>query len=200
MNLLGIFPLFGFLAIILLIIFKIVLLRRKGIIMHKSGTGHRRSVFVLNFIFLIILAVWLAALTEQTFYPTASCLPGVLTKIMIESIVLEAAGTIVITLSVVAMFITISHFRESMRFGMSFENKGALITSGIFSISRNPFFLSLNLFFIGQAMVFPAIIFIAMAVLAVTSIHFYILREEKFMVQGYTDDYLKYKQRVRRYL
>jgi protein-S-isoprenylcysteine O-methyltransferase Ste14 len=97
------------------------------------------------------------------------------------------------------MLITLVHFKTSLRFGMSSSNKGDLITTGIFSFSRNPFFLSLNLYFTGQAMVFPAIVFIGFALMAVAGIHFFILKEEKFLIIFYGESYTSYQKKVRRY-
>jgi protein-S-isoprenylcysteine O-methyltransferase Ste14 len=48
-------------------------------------------------------------------------------------------------------------------------------------------------------MVFPNFFFIGFAVLAIVSIHFFILKEEKFMGKIYGADYEKYLQKVRRY-
>ncbi len=95
--------------------------------------------------------------------------------------------------------ITLTHFNTSLRFGLDKNTRGKLITIGIFSISRNPFFLSLDIYFIGTAMVLPSIFFLVFAATTVVSIHFFILKEERFMADNYSEEYLKYRQKTRRY-
>jgi protein-S-isoprenylcysteine O-methyltransferase Ste14 len=91
------------------------------------------------------------------------------------------------------------HFKTSIRFGLNDKNKGKLITSGVFAYSRNPFFLSLDLYFLGISLMLPNLFFIGFAVLTVISIHFFILKEEKFMLKAYGIEYKKYVSKVGRY-
>jgi len=86
-----------------------------------------------------------------------------------------------------------------LRFGLNENNRGKLINTGIFSVSRNPFFFSIILCFVGTALIFMNWFFIGFAVLAIVSIHFFILKEEKFMRQHYGESYREYRKKVRRY-
>ncbi len=199
MRFLSIFPLAGLLIIILLIFVKTVLLKRKGI-PFKAGTTKLTGTNLLLFpLFLLLLLVWLAALTSQTFNIHSFLYPSALTKNLVSSLLPLAAGAGIILLSVLIMSITLIHFKTSLRFGLNKNNQGKLITEGIFSFSRNPFFLSLDLYFIGQALVFPGILFIAMTLMALTGIHLFILKEEKFLRMHYREIYTDYAKKVRRY-
>ena len=105
----------------------------------------------------------------------------------------------VISISLVLFALTLSHFKNSLRFGIDEKNKGELITKGVFSLSRNPFFLSIDIYFAGIALLLPNLFFIGFSVLAIVSIHFFILKEEKFMQSMYGKEYASYAKNVRRY-
>lgn len=200
MCFLSIFPLAGLLIIVLLVLAKVVSLKRKGVIVKAARSKNQELNPILYPVFLLVLLLWLTALTKLSFNLSLSLLPSFLTNKMVESLALEIMGAVFIFLSVFLLFITLVHFKNSLRFGMSHNNQGKLVTDGIFSISRNPFFLSLILYFIGQAMIFPGILLIAMALMAVAGIHFFILKEEKFMRMHYGKQYTDYMQNVRRYI
>ncbi len=199
MCFLNIFPLAGFLFIVLIIILKVMTLQRRGIMVRASRRKMDFTVFLLYPVFLLLLFLWLAALVVKTFQIPFFPEFNLLIRHQIVSSWLEAAGAGLIVLSIVVMVITMLHFQSSFRFGMDKKNQGKLITTGIFLHSRNPFFVSVDLFFIGQAMIFPGILFITMALLAMPGIHLFIMKEEKFLIAYYKKDYLDYKSRVRRY-
>jgi protein-S-isoprenylcysteine O-methyltransferase Ste14 len=199
MCFLSIFPLAGLLMIVLLIFIKVRVLRRQGIKVSAKGTKKKPAFLLVYILFLLLFMIWLVGLAESALHLQQPVLPSFLTKRTIESWILEAAGAGLIFLSVILMLFTLLHFKSSLRFGLSETNPGKLITTGIFSLTRNPFFLSINLFFIGQAMVFPALLFIVMALLALVSIHFFILKEEKFLSVYYRKKYDDYMHKVKRY-
>jgi protein-S-isoprenylcysteine O-methyltransferase Ste14 len=82
---------------------------------------------------------------------------------------------------------------------MNSKNLGELITTGVFSISRNPFFVSIIIYFTGISLFYPNPFFIAYTVLTIVSIHFFILKEEEFLQKYYGKEYENYTNNVRRY-
>jgi protein-S-isoprenylcysteine O-methyltransferase Ste14 len=200
MCFLSIFPLAGLLMIVLLILVKVWALRRQGVEVSAKGTKKKPAFLLVYMVFLLLFMIWLWGLAESALHLQQPVLPSFLTHRFTESMMLQATGAAFILLSVLLMLFTLLHFKSSLRFGLSKNNQGRLITKGIFSFTRNPFFLSINLFFIGQAMVFPAPLFIAMAFMALFSIHLFILKEEKFLHVQYPDEYPTYFRKVRRYL
>jgi protein-S-isoprenylcysteine O-methyltransferase Ste14 len=199
MNGFKIFPLVSFLILIILIYIRVVNLKRKGVKV-SSGSGKKTKTTVFLYpVFLLILLLWVWEMMKPAFQINFSILPEKLTKPLIESISITIAGTILTGIALVLLTLTLIHFKNSLRFGMDEENRGKLITTGVFSLSRNPFFLSLDLFFIGIAILLPNLFFIGFAVLALVGIHFFILKEEKFMHNLYRKEYLKYQRKVRRY-
>jgi len=199
MCFLSIFPLAGLLIIVLLILIKVLVLRKQWVQVSAKGTKKKPAFILVYIVFLLLFMIWLWGLAGSVFHLQQPVLPSFLTHRFTESVMLQATGAVFIAVSDLLMLFTLLHFKSSLRFGLSKNNQGKLITTGIFSISRNPFFLSIDLFFIGQAMVFPAPLFVAMALFAVLSIHFFILKEEKFLSSYYSKEYLDYTQKIRRY-
>jgi protein-S-isoprenylcysteine O-methyltransferase Ste14 len=126
-------------------------------------------------------------------------LPDFVTKSLHNFQWLRFAGAILIFISLAFWVLTLLDFRFSLRFGLDEKNLGKLITTGIFSRSRNPFFLSIDLFFTGLALFHPSIFFLGMAALTLVSIHFFILKEEKFLRKHYGEAYKKYQEKTGRY-
>lgn len=190
-------PAAGFVLLVLLIAANSLVLKKKGVrvsafVPHKPGKIKWFYPFPAIF-FLFYLA--------EIFKPLCgfSLLPKVLTSFLFNSDLIRLTGFLAVVISVFIMKTTLNHFGTSLRFGLNESNAGKLVTNGVFYLSRNPFFLSLLLFFTGTALVFPNFFFLIFLVSAFVGIHFSILKEEKFMQQIYGEEYLTYQQKVRRY-
>jgi protein-S-isoprenylcysteine O-methyltransferase Ste14 len=200
MNGFEILPLLSFLILTSLISGRIIFLKRKGVKV-SSGSGKKGKTTVFLYpVFLLILFLWIWEIAKPVFQVSVSILPKSIAHHLIESVFLKIAGVLVIFISLLLLTLTLFHFKKSLRFGMDEKNKGKLVTTGIFSVSRNPFFLSLDLYFLGIAVLLPNLFFIGFAVLTLVGIHFFILKEEKFMLKIYGTEYLNYARKVRRYL
>ncbi|MBW6533422.1 MAG: isoprenylcysteine carboxylmethyltransferase family protein [Mariniphaga sp.] len=199
MEFLSIFPFVSFLFLVTSLIARIIYLRKKGIsVSSKSGEKPKILVFLYP-IFVVFFLVWLAELARLAFQFSLSVLPELLTKSLFNFQWLRYAGAILIFISLVFWVLTLLDFRHSLRFGLDGKNQGELVTRGVFSQSRNPFFLSIDFFFTGLALFHPSIFFLMMALLALISIHFFILKEEKFLRKHYGEAYRKYQEKVGRY-
>jgi len=195
-----IFPFISFLALITLISGRIFFLKRKGInVSSESGKKNQSGIFVYS-VFLLILLLWLFELTKFAFHFSISVLPEVLAKPLNQSDLLKITGVLVTGFALVLLTFTLIHFKNSLRFGLDEKNRGKLITTGVFAFSRNPFFLSLDIYFVGIAILLPSLFFIGFTVFALVGIHFFILKEEKFMQNVYGAEYLDYRRKVHRYI
>jgi protein-S-isoprenylcysteine O-methyltransferase Ste14 len=199
MNGFEIFPLVSFLILIFMILGRVVFLKRKGVKTSSSGRKAVKTSLFIYPVFLVIMLLWLWEISKPVFQISLSVLPETITQLLFHSDFIQVTGVLIIAMSLIIMLLTLLHFRNSLRFGLNENNRGKLITSGIFAISRNPFFASLLLWFFGIALVFPSPFFIGFALLAAAGIHFFILKEEKFMQRFYGAEYLEYRRNVRRY-
>jgi len=199
MNGFEIFPLVSFLILMLMILGRVFFLKRKGVKISSAGRKAVKTAIFIYPVFLVIIFLWLWEISKPVFQISHSVLPETITQHLFHSDLIRVTGTVIIAISLIIMLLTLLHFRNSLRFGLDENNRGKLITSGIFAISRNPFFTSLLLWFFGIALVFPTPFFTGFALLAAAGIHFFILKEEKFMQRFYGAEYLEYQRKVRRY-
>ena len=199
MRLFEIFPLASVLIIGVLISGRIIFLKRNGIKVSQASSGKNNSTLFLYTFFFLFMLLWLFELAKPAFQISISVLPETVTIYLKDSLSLKIAGVSVVTVAIVLLMLSLLHFKNSLRFGFDEKNKGVLITSGIFAISRNPFFLSLDIYFIGIAFLLPNLFIIGFSILAIVGIHFFILKEEKLMLKMYGAEYEKYTKKTPRY-
>jgi protein-S-isoprenylcysteine O-methyltransferase Ste14 len=112
----------------------------------------------------------------------------------------ELAGA-ALSLAALAVLVTaFLHMGRSWRIGIDPDSRERLVTSGIFSLSRNPIFLAIDLLALSSVLVSGSVFFLVSGALVVTGIHVQILREERFLAGVFGDEYARYRARVARYL
>ena len=112
-----------------------------------------------------------------------------------------AVGTALILVSIA---LVVSVLVQMSRAGTSFDARkatSALITSGVFGLSRNPTYLSLALLQAGLAFAFQSFWVLLLVVPAAAVTHWgVVLREERYLQGKFGAEYLEYARRVRRWL
>ena len=91
-------------------------------------------------------------------------------------------------------------FGNSWRIGIDEKSADALVTNGIFALSRNPIFAFIDLYFIGTFLINGTLVFLVFAVVTVLALHYQILQEEKFLLSKYCQAYQVYRLQAGRYL
>jgi protein-S-isoprenylcysteine O-methyltransferase Ste14 len=119
---------------------------------------------------------------------------------LIDSVVLRLLGVILVTAGFVIFVWALGSFGSSWRIGIDEKAPGDLVTGGIFSVSRNPIFLFLDLYFIGTFLMNGALILLIFAVFIVLGLHYQIMQEERFLARNYGQAYRDYCSRTGRYL
>ena len=117
-----------------------------------------------------------------------------------SSVVLSIPGVVLITIGLVIFIMSLRDFGRSWRVGIDKDTSDKLVTAGIFSVSRNPMFLFLDMYFIGIALIYPNFFFMLSCLIVIPGLHYQILQEEKFLLSKYGEEYERYKSRVRRYI
>jgi protein-S-isoprenylcysteine O-methyltransferase Ste14 len=117
-----------------------------------------------------------------------------------EMPVAQLIGIILCAAGLVMFIFALISFGSSWRVGIDEEHSDALITGGIFAVTRNPIFLFMDLYFAGTFLVFPNWFFLVFLLLSAAGIHRQILNEEKFLRGKYGEEYVEYTRKVRRYL
>lgn len=115
--------------------------------------------------------------------------------------VLRIIGLIVLALGVIAFTVSVLHMKDNWRAGVQREEKTELVTTGIYSISRNPAFLGFDLMYIGIMIAFFNWYLCIATCLVMVLFHLQIVNvEEEFLVEAFGDEYIKYRKKVCRYL
>lgn len=187
---------FQIIAAVLLVIFygcyflKMIKQRRKGIQTDQIGKGKEGLVKYIETAmriatYIVPVAEVVSILQKWTVFPTAVRMIGCCAG---------TAGTAIFVISVLTM-------KDSWRAGVSRTDETALVTEGIYQISRNPAFLGFDLVYIGILMMFfNRLLFIA-SVFAILMFHLQIVNvEENFLLERFGDEYLSYKKKVCRYI
>lgn len=107
-------------------------------------------------------------------------------------LIMLGGGTFLFILALITM-------KDSWRAGIPDEDRTAMVTTGIYKISRNPAFLGFDLTYIGASIAFGSIILIILAFLTIILMHLQILEEEKFLENTFGNKYIAYKNKVGRY-
>ena len=70
------------------------------------------------------------------------------------NLAIQIAGVIVTSLGVLSFIVSVLQMKDNWRAGVQREEKTNLVTSGIYSFSRNPAFLGFDLMYIGILLAF----------------------------------------------
>jgi protein-S-isoprenylcysteine O-methyltransferase Ste14 len=193
-------PFISYLILILILTGRVIYLQIRQV---NTGMGNNESNsskrWLLPVLFLVFL-LWIFEISRAAVGFKLKVLPEFLTNTLTNSYYFKGFGAVYVFVGLIGFTITLLHFGNSLRFGLHKDNKGKLITTGIFSLSRNPFFLSLEFYFLGIAIMLPSIFFIGFTLASFIGIHYFILKEERFLLENYGDEYRLYQEKTRRYL
>lgn len=94
----------------------------------------------------------------------------------------------------------IRHFRTAGTNVPTNRPVHALVTSGPYRYTRNPIYVGLTLLYCGIAVAFGSVMaFVFLAIVLVTMEFGVVRREERYLEKLFGDDYLAYRQSVRRW-
>ena len=113
----------------------------------------------------------------------------------------SVAAAALVTLGVALMVAAVRQFRAAGTNVETFKPATALVTDGVFRVSRNPMYLSLSLIYVGIGVALDSLWILALFVpLIVLMRHGVIAREERYLERKFGDHYLRYQASVRRWL
>ncbi len=116
-------------------------------------------------------------------------------------IALRIIGCVITAVGVFVFIMSVAQMKDNWRAGVQREDKTNLVTTGIYSISRNPAFLGFDLMYIGILFTFFNGYLCFSTSFVVVFFHLQIVNvEEDFLIEAFGDEYLKYKAKVCRYL
>ena len=90
--------------------------------------------------------------------------------------------------------------KDSWRAGIPDRDKTELVTDGIYSYSRNPAFLGIDLQYIGVLLMYCNLLTLMFTIFAIIMLHLQILQEERYLASVFGKEYQEYRYKVFRYL
>jgi protein-S-isoprenylcysteine O-methyltransferase Ste14 len=111
---------------------------------------------------------------------------------------LKIAGLALAHLSMIGIVIAQLQMKQSWRIGIDYENKTQLITTGLFSRSRNPIFFFMIITLLGLFMILSNAITLAVLFTAYFVLEITMRLEEDFLMKQHGEEYLNYRNNVPR--
>ncbi|MCE1252900.1 MAG: isoprenylcysteine carboxylmethyltransferase family protein [Anaerolineae bacterium] len=189
-----------FIFLILFIGRSLLLKLRSDINVFKLGAGNKR--LIQQVVEILIFVGLLAWVIEVYFYANTVGLrlfPAALERVILDHPLPKIVGVGLISAGLVLFVGALVSFKDSWRIGVDHNTPGQLVTGGIFSLSRNPIFLFVDMYFVGTFLMNGSLIFLIFAVITVLGLHYQILQEEAFLPGIYGQSYLDYCRRTPRY-
>jgi protein-S-isoprenylcysteine O-methyltransferase Ste14 len=110
-------------------------------------------------------------------------------------------GAIPLALGIVLNLIADRAFKKHQTTVKPFEESTALITSGVFRITRHPMYLGFALILIGLAVFMGSLLpYAVIAVFAITMDRVFIRVEERMLEEKFGNVWSEYRQKVRRWI
>jgi len=196
---------FDYYQVITLIIFLLVffgrtiLLRRKGTKVFVLGSGKKKFTALLKKSFLIFFPIWLIEIGIHSLHLNIQFLPLVMVKLIFKNQIIKFAGAVVIFVGLIVFYLALISFNSSWRVGIDTVSPRDLITTGVFTVTRNPIFLSMDLYLLGTFLICSNLFFLMCFVCIALGFQFQIRQEETFLIERYGDKYSKYIAQVNRY-
>ena len=160
----------------------------------KSDNAHGYNGKVFTFISLLEFVVVFIYAFKSDWYQY------LLPFWYLEHDYLKYIGWGLLVLSLILVWVAQSQMANSWRVGIDEKNKTELVTTGLFSFSRNPIFLGIMIANVGLLLIIPNAFTLLIVSLSTVSINTQIRLEEAFLKSSHGQDYQDYLNRVRRWL
>jgi protein-S-isoprenylcysteine O-methyltransferase Ste14 len=142
----------------------------------------------LIFMFVYVLAYATVPTLYDNFLPI----------LHLDSLTTKYIGLGLLAFALAWTIVAQGHMKNSWRIGIDTETKTQLITTGLFRHSRNPIFLGMILSLVGLFLTTPNAVTGIFLILGYVLIQIQIRLEEEFLTKEHGQEYLNYKQKVRR--
>ncbi len=185
----GYFAVGTILLLITLVISRAILMRKLGIKAMRFGEMDKTDFLIPPFALLFFYLIFASALNwpkfgAELFYNDMAAWIGVALCILGPAF----------------FFLSLTSFGKSFRVGIDEDQPGALITTGAFAVSRNPIYTAFGFILLGIFLIFPNWVVLLYLLAGLWLMNRQVLREEESLQKIYGEQYLRYCQKVRRYL
>jgi protein-S-isoprenylcysteine O-methyltransferase Ste14 len=144
---------------------------------------------------LTLIAMFIYVLAFA-FFPTWH--DNFLPIISIDNLPIKYIGLGLLAIALIWTIVAQGHMKNSWRIGIDTETKTELVTTGLFRLSRNPIFFGMILSLVGLFLTTPNALTGLFLILGYVLIQIQIRLEEEFLTKQHGQNYISYKQKVRR--
>lgn len=184
----------------IIFISRTVIMRLKGIRPFVLGIGKRGFKAILELSLFLGLFLWTIEVITHSLGIGFHFFRNPSYHYFFDAVPIKIAGVFLCCIGLYFFVSALISFKSSWRVGIDTKQPGELITTSVFSITRNPIFLFLDLYIIGTFLIYGNAFFLISIVIVLPSLHFQISKEEKFLEEKYGKEYREYKKSVRRYI
>ncbi len=167
---------------------KNIILRRK-IGEQIRGKNREATNFIVFFVLFIGVAVGISILKLP--FGKVQLLNGFFAIIL---------GLVLLFLNLILAGASLTNLKDSWRVGVLEDQKTALITTGIYRFTRNPYFVSYLLKFAAYTVLLQNLILFGLSIVGFLFVHKMIMKEEEYLYSVHADAYVQYKMKVPRYI
>ena len=193
-----------FLPIYATIFFFAVFLLRTAIVWQKTGINafvllkQGGTYGVIGVYFKLLPLASFLAVVSYSFFP--SMYDFLAPFHWLENQLIVFVGIFFLIISLFWIWVAQTQMGNSWRIGIDEQRKMELITTGMFSISRNPIFLGMKVNLLGFFLVIPNAVTLTVAVTGFALIDIQVRLEEQYLLNLNDDSYRNYCKKVRRWL
>ena len=193
-----------FLPIYATIFFFAVFLLRTAIVWQKSGINafvllkQGGTYGVIGVYFKLLPLASFLAVVSYSFFP--SMYDFLVPFHWLENQLIVFVGIFFLIISLFWIWVAQTQMGKSWRIGIDEQRKTELITTGMFSISRNPIFLGMKVNLLAFFLVIPNAVTLTVVVTGFALIDIQVRLEEQHLLNLNDDSYQNYYKKVRRWL
>ncbi len=167
----------------------------KNIILHRRtgkqirGKNREATNSIVFFVFFIGVALTISFL-KQPFGEVQ----------LLNNFLAIIVGLALLFLNLIVSGASLMNLKDSWRVGVLEDQKTALITTGIYRFTRNPYFVSYFLMFAAYIILLQNLILFGLSIVGFLFVHKMIMKEEEYLYSVHADAYVQYKMKVPRYI
>lgn len=153
-----------------------------------------------DFLLVASLLLWAFEIVAHSWPLSVHLAPPSLRVVLLAGVAVKIVGVVMVVAGLLFYGLALRAFGDSWRLGIDRQTPGDLVTRDVFSWTRNPIYVGLDLLLLGTFLVSGRCIFLALALLIVGLLDDQIRREERFLRQAHGEAYRRYCARVGRYV
>jgi protein-S-isoprenylcysteine O-methyltransferase Ste14 len=172
----------------------------RGVSPIRIARGKPLPEALIEGLLVIGLPLWLYEVFAYAWPVPFHVVPESLGRVILAGGAARTLGAVLVTSGLALFALALAAFGDGWRVGIDTERPGALVTRGVFHLSRNPIFVFMNLYAWGTFLLSGRLLFLIFAVVASAGLHAQVRREERFLEDTYGEAYRTYCAATPRYL